>query len=380
MTTNNNNNHGGKRKHATSACKACRDSKIRCDAERPTCGNCARKNKECQFGYKDDKRRVSLRTAIDILSDRVAVLTKVLVQHGVSVPTMDLQQEATLQEICDTLDISLAISDHDQASSGPREASNIADSEGNAVPAPASAHASDALQWSDPAPTNPQQGVVGSSFPAPMNILLDDDHIVPALEDMDCPSTSDGQMTEISAADWPWHVFDHSLSILNGPVNFGAFDGDGSVIQTETAPSAAARSSSFVQAENQFNHASSDEEQESDLVQQVSARFGALRIAADGQLRYYGAATNYHLLEGSRHDEEVDIFTTRQEMLDRLEQAGLAQEVPREIEEHLIELYFSWHNPVHVNIDQDTFFTARNHPERRAMHVGYYNDVLINAV
>lgn len=372
MTTNNNNN-GTKRKHATSACKACRDSKIRCDAERPTCGNCARKNKECQYGFKDDKRRVSLRTAIDILSDRVAILTKVLVQHGVPVPNMDPQQESTLQEICETLDISLAISEHDETAI-PTEATNVVVPDAN-VDAPAT----ESMQWSESAPADPQQGVTGSSFPPPMNILLDHDHVVPSLEELDCPSTSDGQMTEISAADWPWHVFDHNLSILNGPVDFGTFDTDGSVIQNTAAPSAARRPS-LIHADSQFQHASSDEEQESDLVQQVSARFGALRIAADGQLRYYGAATNYHLLEGSRHDEEVDIFTTRQEMLDRLEQAGLAQEVPREIEEHLIELYFSWHNPVHVNIDRDTFFAARNNPDRRAMHIGYYNDVLINAV
>lgn len=370
MTTGNSTT---KRKHATSACKACRDSKIRCDAERPTCGNCARRDKDCQYGHKDDKRRVSLRTAIDILSDRVAVLTKVMLQNGVPVPAMEPQQESSLQEICETLNISLALSEHDET---------IVPSEGPNVMPPdqeANAPAAESLQWSDSAAANPPQDVVGASFPSQMSILLDHDHVVPAIDELDCPSTSDGQMTDISAADWPWHVFDHTVSILNGPVDFAAFDGDVSVAQNEAAPATAPRSS-FAPAESQVNHVSSDEEQESDLVQQVSARFGALRIAADGQLRYYGAATNYHLLEGSRHDEDVDIFTTRQEMLDRLEQAGLAQEVPQAIEEHLIELFFAWHNPVHVTIDQDTFFAARNNMNSRATNIGYYNDVLINAV
>lgn len=301
------------------------------------------------------------------------MLTRVIRQNGIVVPNMDSQQEATLREICETLDISLALADHD-APVQTHDVSRDMPSNENVIEPVAQS-----IQWAETSIPNVEQDVSASSFPPQMSMLLDHDHVVPAIEELDCPSTSDGQMTEVSGADWPWHVFDNTLSILNGPVDFGAFDGDTSVIQSEAAP-VAARRSSIIHTENHLSHVSSDEEQESDLVQQVSARFGALRIAADGQLRYYGAATNYHLLEGSRHDEEVDIFTTKQEMLDRLEQAGLSQEIPRDIEEHLIELFFTWHNPVHVNVDRDTFFAARNNPDRGALHVGYYNDVLINAV
>lgn len=371
--------NGSKRKHATSACKACRDSKIRCDAVRPTCGNCSRKDKECHYGLKDDKRRVSLRTAIDILSDRVAVLTRVMIRNGLSVPTMDPQQQAALQEICETLNISLDLSDHDHDQENDNEPSGESEtSNANVNIMGRTAPTAESLQWSAPATNDNQQGVVDSTFQPQMNVLLDHDRVVPNLDELDFPSTSDGQMTDISTADWPWHMFDHNASIIPGSMDFQAFDADISAPQNNAVPTAPPRS--FALTENQANHASSDEEQESDLVQQVSARFGALRIAADGQLRYYGAATNYHLLEGSRHDEDVDIFTTRQEMMDRLEQAGLAQDVPPEIEEHLIELFFAWHNPVHVTVDRDTFFAARNNSDRRAMHVGYYNDVLINAV
>ena len=125
---------------------------------------------------------------------------------------------------------------------------------------------------------------------------------------------------------------------------------------------------------------SSDEEPESDLVHEVSARFGALRLASDGQLRYYGAATNYHLLAGSRHDEVIETFTTKQEILGRLEQVGLDQEVPTDLEEHLIDLYFTWHNPSHLNVDRDTFFAARSSGVGTAINTGYASALLLNAM
>ncbi|RAH71434.1 Zn(II)2Cys6 transcription factor domain-containing protein [Aspergillus aculeatinus CBS 121060] len=48
------------RKHVTTACVACRESKIRCDGSTPHCQNCQRKGKECKYQHGDDKRKYVL--------------------------------------------------------------------------------------------------------------------------------------------------------------------------------------------------------------------------------------------------------------------------------------------------------------------------------
>lgn len=362
------NSANTKRKHVTSACQPCRDSKIRCDGARPVCGNCMKKDKDCQYSAKDDKRRVSLRTAIDILSDRVAALTEVLVLHGIPVPPLNAQQELTLNEICETLKISLPdIRSHDTCG-GPRE---------NDVTMPTSS-VTDAGLWQDSAIVSMQ------NFSAP-GIQPQED--VPLAQDLtgstndgqDSFSMSDGHVTDSTMTDWPWHVFESNSFLLSDPLFPSSLEDDSLAIQRNEEAIIGPLPSHDPPADLREN-ASSDEEHESDLVQQVSARLGALRISSDGQLRYFGAATNYHLLEGSRHDEDVEIFVTKHEMLDRLGQAGLDQEIPSELEEHLLELYFAWHNPSHVTVDQDVFLASRTNREPNATDAGYSSDFLINAM
>lgn len=347
-----------KRKHVTSACQPCRDSKIRCDGVRPTCGNCSRKEKDCHFATKDDKRRVSLRTAIDILSERVSVLTETLISHGVPVPPMDSQQEVTLNDICDTLKIPLPTIQKQDDPAGLQSTE---------VTIPVISDTS--------VPVNTEV-LPETHFQQSTDIIPTQDFVVPTNDNQDCLSLSNSHPTDGSPADWPWHMFESNAFLLSGPLDFGGFDGDFSQRDLDAI---APLTSTWLPTGGQTNNGSSDDE-DSDLAHQVSTRFGALRIASDGQLRYYGAATNFHLLEGSRHDEVVDIFTTKQEVMDRLEQAGLNQEIPSDIEEHLIGLYFAWHNPHHLTVDQETFFAARANKSRSVIEAGYVSDVLINAM
>lgn len=348
-----------KRKHVGNACQPCRSSKIKCDGATPACGNCSKKDKECHYPLKDDKRRVSLRTAVDILSSRVSVLSRVLSQNGIPIPTMDTEQEKTLKDICETLNIDLFASQD----LGPE-----ASLEQPGVLNPTS-RISD-WQTTDQVVAQTLQDPVFQTTAIP--IVSRD-----ATDGQDCLSVSDGYPTDGSTADWPWHIIEDDAFFLSGPLDFGPLDVNPSLLPRDTAP---ATSSNLNQNSGLNSGISSDEEPESDLVHEVSARFGALRVASDGQLRYYGAATNYHLLESSRHDEDVEIFTTRQEMLDRLEQAGLDQEIPTDLEEHLIDLYFTWHNPSHINVDRDTFLAARINTSDTAFNAGYASDVLLNAM
>jgi len=89
---------------------------------------------------------------------------------------------------------------------------------------------------------------------------------------------------------------------------------------------------------------------------EITQRAGPLNIGEDGQLRYFGAQSNYHLLHGP-------IYNAATESLDSSQQAGLATaarlgklaKVSPEVEEHLLELYWRWQNPWVYLIDKESF-------------------------
>lgn len=376
-----------KRKHASSACQPCRDSKIRCDAVHPVCGNCFKKERDCQYSTKDDKRRVSLRTAVEILADRIVTLIEVLNRHHVAVPPMKPQQETTLHDICVTLKLTLPdfntsaiVESGIEPSSGaiPNVATSTVDvPAANAEPAlpvvisdPAVWQDSGTIDLNDFAATATYtQQPDGAQIRAPRQSFNDG---------QDYPSVSDGPPTDGTPVEWPWHMFKSDFFTLPDVLYPAPVDGDFFAMQENQALSTpqATTLANLPQREN----GSSGDEHESDLIQQVSASFGALRLSSDGQLRYFGAATNYHLLEGSRHDEDVEILTTKHEILGRLEQAGLNQEVPEELEKHLLELYFEWHNPSHMNVDEEIFRAARNNPNPTPIEAGCCSDFLVSTM
>lgn len=359
-----------KRKHVTSACQPCRDSKIKCDGASPVCGNCLRKEKDCLYAKNDDKRRVSLRSAIDILADRVAVLTDALTQNGIIVPQMSPQQEKTLSEICETLKISLPdVRGRNDPFTGPPESNEpvLPESE------------PEITIWQNSSEINTQTLPAAADSQVHEEVSLAHGPSISANDGQDIQSVSDGPLTDGTPADWPWHVFESNAFLLTDSIDSDVFGSDLPDMQ-RTLEHVTSMPTFYLQEGGSKETQSSDEEHDSDLIHQVSARFGALRISSDGQLRYYGAATNYHLLEGSRHDEDVELVTTKQEMLDRLEQAGLNQDVPDELENTLLDLYFAWHNPSHATVDRDTFYAARTNKDTSIADAGYCTEFLVNAV
>ncbi|KAJ9150758.1 Fungal specific transcription factor [Pleurostoma richardsiae] len=85
-----------KRKHVTTACVACRESKVKCNGATPACSSCLSKGKECRYQAREDKRRLSLRVAIELLSSRVQQLSHFISAHGLDIPSMPWEEEKTL--------------------------------------------------------------------------------------------------------------------------------------------------------------------------------------------------------------------------------------------------------------------------------------------
>ena len=63
-----------------------------------------------------------------------------------------------------------------------------------------------------------------------------------------------------------------------------------------------------------------------------------------------------------------------------LRDADLDQRIDPEIEEHLIELCFTWHTPCNPAIDRSMYWNVRKSLDDGAENNGYYSEVLTNAM
>ncbi len=117
------------------------------------------------------------------------------------------------------------------------------------------------------------------------------------------------------------------------------------------------------------------------LVDQLSGRVGSLQIAEDGQLRFYGATSNLHILHnGPLSLSRANFRSPSENGADLLRGAGVGHLVEQDLEEHLLKLYFCWEDPsIHV-VDEFTFWRER----RKCLSTNYvssfYSEVLANAM
>ena len=150
-----------------------------------------------------------------------------------------------------------------------------------------------------------------------------------------------------SPTDWPWQV-------LN---DFSVFP----TFITNQSSSSFQPGNTF-QTEGLRSSPASDDEGEEGVIPCLAARLGSLRRASDGRLRYYGTASNHHFLKNfGQHEKQIDIEDLEDVASTALENAQLDHEIPLSLENHLIELFFAWHNPCHGTVDRLMFETARAH-------------------
>jgi hypothetical protein len=116
------------------------------------------------------------------------------------------------------------------------------------------------------------------------------------------------------------------------------------------------------------------------VTSQITSRLGRLQIAEDGQRRYYGATSNLHLLHsGPRSLIQPNIRNVMTHGDAAIAQAGLQWDGDAAYENHLISLFFSWHNALMYVVDKATFLRERQ--QFRSGHsTDYYSPALENAV
>lgn len=253
-------------------------------------------------------------------------------QNRLDVPPLGTDEQSLLEQVCANLDLPLSIITSSTPSQPSRPSWQDID-----APLPSDQIATDPPQSQPNLAMMPIQGVTAcddfSQTDPNVGLQMQNWTDIPALQPWDG-----------SPSDWTWQV-------LN----------DFTVFPTNTA----SQLSPGLQPGNPAQHdglgssGTSDDEGEEGIIPSFAARFGSLRRTPDGRLRYFGTASNRHFLKDfDQHQNYIDAEGLHQAAATALENAQLDQEVPSALENHLIELFFAWHNPCHLTVSRPVFETA----------------------
>jgi hypothetical protein len=125
-----------------------------------------------------------------------------------------------------------------------------------------------------------------------------------------------------------------------------------------------------------------EDEAEKDVIEQISHRIGTLKIAGDGHLRFYGATSNLNLVDVSatQQRQRPDARTVRHDGQDILNHLCVGQPVDQALEDHLLELYFTWQNCSTYVVDKEMYYIARTNWREEFDDTPFYSEVLTNAM
>ncbi|KAG0647038.1 Nitrogen assimilation transcription factor nit-4 [Hyphodiscus hymeniophilus] len=358
-----------KRRHVTTACVACRDSK--CNGASPVCSNCLSKGKECRYMAREDKRKLSLRVAIELLSNRVQQLSQSISDHGLEIPAMPPDDDKILRETLRTLGL-------------PQPMSTPGGAIGENGITPGSA-AGQYLNQRIVSPKNVEaqgpnvHGMPGSAHPgnSPHSTVQGLLELAGAADNI-----SGGGVQ--NTARWDWNMVTEAMvqdstihqdcvSVATGLQNYS---GNSMTPSQHQSVSGGAPSCPSLEDDGISSIDSADE-----LVDQLSDRIGTLHIRPGGHIRFYGSTSNFNLLESPVSEVSMNVHRTIRhdgpELLDRL---GLNKEVPVDIEDHLTNLYFTWQDPSLHAVDRRMFEEARIVWRDKGEDTSYYSEALRNAM
>ncbi|KAL1969997.1 hypothetical protein VTN77DRAFT_6402 [Rasamsonia byssochlamydoides] len=358
------------RKHVTTACVPCRESKIRCDGATPNCQNCQKKGRECKYQHGDDKRKVSLRAATELFSARIDQLCQFIYDHGLEPPPMQPEAEQGMNRVLDTLQIPRGVvrrpgSNNENASTSRLDAfssSAKAPDRNSAMPLGRRGEADPGALRENSAPHSAMRAEPRStnglaSGPSTLDFSLPTAECLDNIyANMHSPSNSSAERERFMGAD------SHSADYLDS-ANSGA------------------------QMANRFNDeyfdSDSDDEAEKEVIEQLSSRIGTLKIAGDGHLRYYGPTSNLNLIDvlpATEHRPGPDTRSVRHDGQELLNYLRIGQPVDPALEDHLIELYFTWQNPSSYVVDREMYMAARSKWRENLDDTPFYSEVLTNAM
>ncbi|KAJ5595131.1 uncharacterized protein N7459_001339 [Penicillium hispanicum] len=372
------------RKHLTTACVPCRESKIRCDGSTPHCQNCRRKGKDCKYQHGDDKRKVSLRAATELFSARIDQLCQFIYDQGLQPPPMKPEDEAGMNRVLDTLQIPRG--NRKRASLTSQNQQSLSETKPPVVSGVSSVQSPPAASPNG----NPRSHVDTTTPKSSSSQGIIANQQTSSLESWNPFGMVQGAPDHQDFVHWGFTLpTAESLETIYASINGGS----GLPTNTGLSPDSFQFGMDMAQqpgvllgqlpADREHDSDSDEEnEAESDVIEQLSNRIGTLKIAGDGHLRFYGATSNLNLVDVSatQQRQRPDARTVRHDGQDILNHLRVGQSVDQTLEDHLLELYFTWQNPSIYVVDKEMYMTARSKWRNEYDDTPFYSEVLTNAM
>ncbi|TDZ38604.1 Nitrogen assimilation transcription factor nit-4 [Colletotrichum spinosum] len=317
-----------KRRHVTTACISCRESKIK---------------------FLLIRSRLSLRVAVELLSNRVNQLCHFINQNGLQPPPVPPDEDKSLTRILDTLGLSKVQVTLDTTAVLPVDPALVLDTQ-------AGASDSDAL----------------NSMLTPGQLPVVDSASFGTHVSTEGPASSPwNQLQEVASrriAEWNWSSPAPDYVVTTG--------GHVSGIHAPSHPLL----SSYTEGPPSDNDSDSGSTEE-DLVNQLSDRLGSLQIGPNGRIAYYGPTSNFSLVEMPAGSDSLAVDrTVRDDGQEHLNSLGYGKKIPPDLEDHLINLYFAWQDPFSHMVDRTLYEEAKMKWFEREEDTPYYSEALRNAM
>ncbi|KJK64552.1 fungal transcription factor regulatory middle homology region [Aspergillus parasiticus SU-1] len=325
--------------------------------------------------------RVSLRAATELFSARIDQLCQFIYDHGLEPPPMRPEDEAGVNRVLDTLQIPRGLAKKRETSAANEIIS---------LPQKPVAHS--------PAHSSPSAVLDANErppeIPTPPQNALSNQKLVPSAEKGRETINSFGinsiPTSHYVTANWGFTLpTAESLDTIYANLNDGTSLSQEKSLSPESLqltpdmqqqPGELLRQARY---DREYESDSGDEDEaEKDVIEQISNRIGTLKIAGDGHLRFYGATSNLNLVDVSatQQRQRPDARTVRHDGQDILNHLRVGQPVDQALEDHLVELYFTWQNTSTYVVDKDMYMIARSKWRNEYDDTPFYSEVLTNAM
>ncbi|KAH6869050.1 fungal-specific transcription factor domain-containing protein [Thelonectria olida] len=337
---------GGK-KNVSSACLNCRRRKVKCDGN-DSCSNCVTADLKCVYNAHADMRRISAKMVITDLEARILQLEQVLREHNIEQPWPTSTSPAR-SVLANESRLSPPVL---RTQGDVQESREALGTTGGAKPGSVETgmHGIASVQDIPPPAVNS----------TPAQVTADTDRHA---EESEAIGTNELRLPSPVHDPNTTNPDDQPFVLLGTP--------DFSAEQPEGLP------------DPSLGHGAraEDLEEDGDITSILSARMGSLRIAEDGQLRYYGPTSNLHIhRDGFQSLSRSTIRHVATDGHEALKRLGLDQELPISLEMYLAKLYFAWEDPaIHV-VDEETFFSEKGRWALEEQTSPYYSETLNNAI
>ncbi|CAI7621755.1 unnamed protein product [Penicillium glandicola] len=339
------------------------------------------KQRECRY-QAVDKRKLPLRVAIELLSSRVEQLCLFIRQSGLEAPPMPQEKDTALAKVLDLLGLtevhSIAGNNKSSNPNSPSGVDDLFSGDPNSV------------QFSAPGIQNSLNSTWPQTSPSPDNksqssfTMLQDPNAVSTMSmlntgNMDIPITKQYQQaddhSDNSLANWDWNV---DFGTCMTPPSPGIQD---IAIEPLQLPGERLKrlpegfEPATAQTPPSLDSDTRNTEEIEDLIDELSDRMGTLRFGPGGRARFYGPTSTFNLA-----DSPVSINSQIHRTVGyHLDGTDCDIQVPLSLEEHLLNLYFTWQDPSFHVVDREMFDKGRMAWDAQA-ETPFYSEALCYAM